>query len=53
MLAMLQEGEHSLEGARAASAHREHDPALREAEGGLVDQCGALQSRAHPPRSHR
>ncbi len=29
-------------GAGAACADREHDPALREAEGGLVDASGAL-----------
>ena len=32
-------------GAGAACADREHDPALREAEGGLVDASGALLSQ--------
>ena len=39
----LLEGQHPLEGAGAADAHREHDPALRQDEGRLVDQHGALQ----------
>ena len=40
-------GQHSLEGAWAASPYRKHDPALCEAEGGLVDECRALQQGAH------
>ena len=46
------EGKHPMEGPWAACAGREHDPSLREAEGRLVDQRGALQPRAYPPRSH-
>ena len=35
-------GQHPLEGARPACPRGEHDPALREAEGGLVDTGGGL-----------
>lgn len=45
-------GKHSLEGAWPASSHRKHDPALREAEGRLVDKCGPLQQGAHQEGCH-
>ena len=41
-LALL-ESQHSLEGPRTSGSHRKHDPALRQAEGGLVDERGLLQ----------
>uniref|UniRef100_A0A2M3ZSM4 Putative secreted peptide n=1 Tax=Anopheles braziliensis TaxID=58242 RepID=A0A2M3ZSM4_9DIPT len=44
----LLEGKHPVEGARAADTDREHDSAVREDEGRLVDQYGTLQSRAYP-----
>lgn len=47
-----QEGQHSMEGARAARPRREHDHALREAEGRLVDQRRALQQGAHQAGGH-
>mmetsp|Transcript_13259 Transcript_13259/g.35046 ORF Transcript_13259/g.35046 Transcript_13259/m.35046 type:complete len:205 (+) Transcript_13259:594-1208(+) len=46
------EGKHPMEGARVAGPHREHDPPLCQVEGGLVDECHLLQSRAYPPRRH-
>ena len=46
-LALL-EGQHPLEGARAAGPDRGDDPSLRQAEGRLVDPGCALQPRAHP-----
>jgi len=49
----LLEGQHPMEGARHARADREHDPTLRQVQGGLVDQRRALQPRAHPARRHR
>ena len=39
-------------GARSADAGREHDSSLREGQGGLVDQLGALQSRTSSTRCH-
>ena len=41
-LAML-EGQYPLEGARPAHPHREHDTAIRQGQGGLVDENRTLQ----------
>ena len=41
-LAML-EGQYPLEGARPAHPHREHDTAIRQGQGGLVDKHRTLQ----------
>ena len=49
---ILTECEPFLPGARLAHPHREHDPALRQSQGGLVDQHGPLQPRANSPRGH-
>ena len=51
-LALL-EGQHPLEGARTPHPHREHDPALRQGQGWLVDQHRPLQQRANQKRRNR
>lgn len=47
------EGQHPVEGSGPSDPDREHDPALCEGEGRLVDQHGALQPRANQTRSDR
>ena len=46
----LLEGQHPVEGARHACPGGEHDSALRQVQGGLVDERVSLQPRAHSAR---
>ena len=49
----LLEGEHPLEGSRSPDTSGEYDSALRESEGGLVDQRRSLQQGTYSPWCHR